>query len=83
MYEAIWRFDTDQDATAGADLAKAPAAQAYITCTDAAHKVHGGIGVDPDFGLTLFRQAARSLFGYVGSPRWHKRAMAEALGWAA
>lgn len=83
MYEAIWRIDSGRDARAAAHMTKALASEAYVVCTDAAHKVHGGIGVDPDFGLTLYTQTARSMYGYLGNPRWHKRAMADALGWAA
>lgn len=83
MYEAIWRIDSGRDARASAHMTKALASEAYVVCTDAAHKVHGGIGVDPDFGLTLYTQTARSMYNYLGNPRWHKRAMADALGWAA
>lgn len=83
LYEALWQLDSGQDAFAGAHRAKAVAAEAYITCADAAHKVHGGIGVDPDFGITLYTQQSRSLYGYLGDPRWHKRRMVDALGWTA
>ena len=81
MYGALWRLDSGQDARASCHMARAVAAEAYITCTDAAHKVHGGIGVDPGYGLTLYTQQARSLYSLIGNPRWHKRAMADALGW--
>jgi alkylation response protein AidB-like acyl-CoA dehydrogenase len=80
-YEALWRIDSGKDFLARAHMAKAVAAEAYITCTDFAHKVHGGIGVDPDYGLTLYTQMARSLYNFMGTPRWHKRQMAQALGW--
>jgi alkylation response protein AidB-like acyl-CoA dehydrogenase len=82
-YEALWRIDSGRAWRARAHMAKAVAAQAYITCTNAAHKVHGGIGVDPDYGVTLYTQMARSLYTVMGSPRWHKRQMARALGWSA
>jgi alkylation response protein AidB-like acyl-CoA dehydrogenase len=78
-YDALWRLDSGQDGVARAHMAKAVASESYITCTDAAHKVHGGIGVDPDYGLTLYTQMARSLYNLLGSPRWHKRRMADAL----
>jgi alkylation response protein AidB-like acyl-CoA dehydrogenase len=81
-YEALWRIDSGRDYRARAHMAKAVAAEAYITCTNAAHKVHGGIGVDPDYGVTLYTQMARSLYHVMGSPRWHKRQMAQALGWS-
>jgi alkylation response protein AidB-like acyl-CoA dehydrogenase len=81
-YDALWRFDSGRAWHARAHLAKAVAAEAYITCTDAAHKVHGGIGVDPDYGVTLYTQMARSLYALLGVPRWHKRQLAQALSWA-
>jgi alkylation response protein AidB-like acyl-CoA dehydrogenase len=80
-YYAIWHIDAGIDARAAAHMAKAVAAESYITCTNQAHKVHGGIGVDPEYGITLFTQMARSLYAYLGNPLWHKRQMADALGW--
>jgi alkylation response protein AidB-like acyl-CoA dehydrogenase len=81
-YDALWRIDSGREFRARAHMAKAVASEAYITCTDAAHKVHGGIGVDPDYGVTLYTQMARSLYNIMGTPRWHKRQMAAALGWS-
>ena len=78
-YDAIWRIDTAQDAAATAHLAKAVASESYLTATDEAHKVHGGIGVDPQYGLTLYTQLARTLYDFMGDPRWHKRRMTDAL----
>jgi alkylation response protein AidB-like acyl-CoA dehydrogenase len=79
MYEAIWHLDSGEGAPASCHMAKAVASESYLTCTDFAHKVHGGIGVDPQYGLTLYTQMARSLYEYLGHPRWHKRQMVEAL----
>jgi alkylation response protein AidB-like acyl-CoA dehydrogenase len=86
-YEAIWRFDaqSDEDVAAlqaSAHLAQAVSSESYITCADQAHKVHGGIGVDPQYGLTLYTQQSRSLFNFMGDPRWHKREMVAALAWS-
>jgi alkylation response protein AidB-like acyl-CoA dehydrogenase len=80
-YQAIWQIDSERDSRVGAHMALAVASEAYVTCTDAAHKVHGGIGVDPQFGLTSYTQMARSLYGFLGKPLWHKRQMAHVLGW--
>jgi alkylation response protein AidB-like acyl-CoA dehydrogenase len=80
-YEAIWLVDTGQDAIGAAHLAKAIASESHLTCTDQAHKVHGGMGVDPQYGLTLHTESARALYEFAGHPRWHKRHMADALGW--
>jgi alkylation response protein AidB-like acyl-CoA dehydrogenase len=81
-YDAIWRIDTGQPALASAHLAKAVASESYITATDAAHKVHGGIGMDPTSGLTLYTSLARSLYEFLGTPKWHKRQMTDALRWS-
>jgi alkylation response protein AidB-like acyl-CoA dehydrogenase len=78
-YEAIWHLDTNRPATVSTHLAKAVASESYLTCTDFAHKVHGGIGVDPQYGLTLYTQMARSLYEFLGHPRWHRRRMFDAL----
>jgi alkylation response protein AidB-like acyl-CoA dehydrogenase len=82
-YDAIWRIDSGHDGRGAAHMARAVAGDAYITCADAAHKVHGGIGVDPDYGLTLYTQMSRTLYHFLGSPRWHRRAMVAARGWLA
>jgi alkylation response protein AidB-like acyl-CoA dehydrogenase len=78
-YEAIWHLDIGRSADPSVHLAKAVASESYLTCTDFAHKIHGGIGVDPQYGLTLFTQMSRSLYSYLGRPRWHKRRMLESL----
>jgi alkylation response protein AidB-like acyl-CoA dehydrogenase len=77
--EAIWAIDSGRPADANAHLAKATASQSYWAATDYAHKVHGGIGVDPQYGLTLYTQMARTLYDFLGGPRWHKRKMIDAL----
>jgi alkylation response protein AidB-like acyl-CoA dehydrogenase len=79
MLEAVWALDAQRPAAASVHLAKATASQSYWSATDEAHKVHGGIGVDPQFGLTLHTQMARTLYDFLGGPRWHKRRMIDAL----
>jgi alkylation response protein AidB-like acyl-CoA dehydrogenase len=78
-YEAIWALDSGRAAAASAHLAKATASQSYWTATDYGHKVHGGIGVDPQYGLTLYTQTSRTLYDFLGGPQWHKRRMIDAL----
>jgi alkylation response protein AidB-like acyl-CoA dehydrogenase len=80
-YEALWRIDVGEPARAGAHLAKAVASESHLRCANRAHDVHAAIGLDPAYGLTLHTQLSRSLYHYLGAPRWHKRRMAEALGW--
>lgn len=78
-YEALWRVDAGEPARASAHMAKAVASESYLHCANAAHEVHAGIGSDPGYGLTLYTQLSRTLYHFLGTPRWHKRRMADAL----
>lgn len=81
-WEALWKLDTDQpDARASAHMAKAVASEAYLEACNAAHEVHAGQGVLVEYGLPAHTQMSRTLFHYLGDPRWHKRRMADALEW--
>jgi alkylation response protein AidB-like acyl-CoA dehydrogenase len=75
MLEAAWKLDAGRPARAGAHLAAATASESYLAAVDYAHKVHGGIGVDPQYGLTLFTAMSRSLYEFLGHPKWHRRRM--------
>jgi alkylation response protein AidB-like acyl-CoA dehydrogenase len=80
-YEALWKLDTGRPATAAVHMAKAVAAEAYLEACNAAHEVHAGAGSDLNYGLVPFTQMSRTLFHYLGDPKWHKRRMADALAW--
>lgn len=80
-WEALWKLDTGQPAAASVHLAKAVASEAYLEACNAAHEVHAGMGVLVEYGLAAHTQMSRTLFHYLGDPRWHKRRMADALGW--
>jgi alkylation response protein AidB-like acyl-CoA dehydrogenase len=80
-YEALWQIDSGGSARASAHMAKAVASESYLHCANASHEVHAGIGSDPAYGLTLYTQLSRSLYHYLGTPRWHKRKMVDALQW--
>ena len=79
--EALWKLDTGRPATAAVHMAKAVASEAYLEACNAAHEVHAGQGSLVEYGLAAHTQMSRSLFHYLGDPRWHKRRMADALGW--
>ena len=68
-------------ATAAVHMAKAVSSEAYLEACNAAHEVHAGQGSLIEYGLAAHTQMSRTLFAYLGDPRWHKRRMAEALGW--
>jgi alkylation response protein AidB-like acyl-CoA dehydrogenase len=80
-WEAIWKLDTGRPAAASVHLAKAVTAEAHIQACNAAHEVHAGIGSSLEYGLVPHTQLSRTLFNYLGDPKWHKRQMAAALSW--
>lgn len=80
-YETLWKLDSGYPARAAMHLAKAVASEAYMEACNAAHEVHAGIGSAEEYGLTPHTQMSRTLYHYLGDPKWHKRRMADALGW--
>jgi alkylation response protein AidB-like acyl-CoA dehydrogenase len=80
--EALWKVDTGRaDAVAAVHMAKAVASESYLEACNAAHEVHAGQGSLIEYGLVAHTQMSRTLFAYLGDPRWHKRRMADALEW--
>jgi alkylation response protein AidB-like acyl-CoA dehydrogenase len=80
-YEALWKLDAGRPAAASVHMAKAVASESYLEACNAAHEVHAGIGSANEYGLVPHTQMSRTLFHYLGDPRWHKRRMADALEW--
>jgi alkylation response protein AidB-like acyl-CoA dehydrogenase len=79
--EALWKLDTGRPAVAAVHMAKAVSSEAYLEACNAAHEVHAGQGSLLEYGLVAHTQMSRTLFAYLGDPRWHKRRMADALEW--
>jgi alkylation response protein AidB-like acyl-CoA dehydrogenase len=79
--EALWKLDTGRPAIDAVHLAKAVSSEAYLESCNAAHEVHAGQGSLTEYGLAAHTQMSRTLFAYLGDPRWHKRRMADALQW--
>jgi len=79
--EALWKLDTGRPATAAVHMAKAVSSEAYLEACNAAHEVHAGQGSLIEYGLAAHTQMSRTLFPYLGDPRWHKRRMTDALEW--
>jgi len=80
--EALWKLDTGRpDAPGAVHMAKAVSSEAYLEACSAAHEVHAGQGSLIEYGLAAHTQMSRTLFPYLGDPRWHKRRMADALEW--
>jgi alkylation response protein AidB-like acyl-CoA dehydrogenase len=80
-WEALWKLDTGRPAAASVHLAKAVASEAYLEACNAAHEIHAGMGVLMEYGLAAHTQMSRTLYSYLGDPRWHKRRMADSLEW--
>jgi alkylation response protein AidB-like acyl-CoA dehydrogenase len=80
-YEALWKLDTGRPAASSVHLAKAVTSEAYLKVCDGAHEVHAGVGVIREYGLTLHTQRSRTLYHLLGDARYHRRCLAEALGW--
>ncbi len=80
-YHALWKLDTGRPAAADVHMAKAVASEAYFEACNAAHEVHAGVGSAREYGLVAHTQMSRTLFHFLGDPKWHKRQMADALQW--
>ncbi len=78
-YEAIWKLETGRPAEASVHLAKAVASEGFYRACNSAHEVHAGIGSVRNYGLVLYTKASRSLYNYLGDPKFHKRRLAHAL----
>jgi alkylation response protein AidB-like acyl-CoA dehydrogenase len=61
-------------------VAKAVTSDAHLAACDSAHEVHAGIGCDINYGLAPHTYLSRDLHSYLGSPAWHRRELATALG---
>jgi alkylation response protein AidB-like acyl-CoA dehydrogenase len=80
-YEALWKLDTGRPAASSVHLAKAVTSEAHLKVCDGAHEVHAGVGVIREYGLTLHTQRSRTLYHLLGDARYHRRRIADALGW--
>jgi alkylation response protein AidB-like acyl-CoA dehydrogenase len=80
-YEALWKLDTGRPATSSVHLAKVVTSEAHLKVCDGGHEVHAGVGVIREYGLTLHTQRSRTLYHLLGDARYHRRRMADALGW--
>ena len=78
--EALWKLDTGRPAEASVHMAAALASEGYYLACNCAHDVHAGVGIVREYGLTLHTKMSRTLYGHLGSPRFHRRRIADALG---
>lgn len=78
-YEALWKLDTGLPATASVHLAKVVASEGYYNACNEAHKTLAGAGLMREFGMTLHTKMSRTLYHFLGGPKYHRRRLAEAL----
>jgi alkylation response protein AidB-like acyl-CoA dehydrogenase len=79
-YEAVWAIENDKDTAKEATAScKIIASEGFVEGMDAAHHVHGGIGVVYSYGLYAYMRQSRTLFHYLGSPEHHREILASAL----
>jgi alkylation response protein AidB-like acyl-CoA dehydrogenase len=79
-YEALWKLDAGRPAADSVHLAKAVSSEAYYQACNHAHEVHAGVGSMTEYGLTLHTTASRTLYHYLGDPKYHRCLLADALG---
>ena len=78
-YEALWKLDTAQESKVGIHMAGSLASEGYYLGCNAAHDVHAGVGIIREYGLTLHTKMSRTLYSYLGNPRYHRNEIAKAL----
>ena len=78
-YEALWKLDSERTAADSIHLAKAVSSVAYYNACNHAHEVHAGVGSTTEYGLTLHTTASRTLYQFLGDPKFHRRRLADAL----
>ncbi len=78
-YETLWKIDSGIDARASAHQAKSIASEAYYQSCNFSHMVFAGPGTDYKHPLMAHSVLAHSLYQYLGTPLFHKRAMVDVL----
>jgi alkylation response protein AidB-like acyl-CoA dehydrogenase len=78
-YETLWKIDSGIEAAANVHQAKAVASEAYYQSCNFSHMVFAGPGTDYKHPLMAHSVMAHSLYQYLGTPSYHKRAMVDAL----
>lgn len=76
-YEALWKVDAGRPPEASVYLARAVTAEGHYTACNFAHEVHAGIGVSWEYGLNLHTRLSRSLYKYLGDPKYYRRRLAD------
>jgi len=78
-YETLWKIDSGIEAAANVHQAKAVTSEAYYQSCNFSHMVFAGPGTDYKHPLMAHSVLAHTLYQYLGTPLYHKRAMVDAL----
>jgi len=79
-YEALWKLDEGKAlAKSSVHLAKAVTSEAHYEICNASHEVHAGLGIMREYGLTLHTKLSRTLYHYLGDPKYHKNQFIRSL----
>src|SRR5215467_8715971 len=78
-YETLWKIDSSMEAAANVHQAKAVSSEAYYQSCNFSHMVFAGPGTDYKHPLMAHSVLAHTLYQYLGTPLYHKRAMVDAL----
>jgi alkylation response protein AidB-like acyl-CoA dehydrogenase len=78
-YETLWKIDSGIDAGESVHQAKAVASEAYYQSCNFSHMVFAGPGTDYKHPLMAHSVLAHTLYQYLGTPLYHKRAMVDVL----
>ncbi|HET7008451.1 MAG TPA: acyl-CoA dehydrogenase family protein [Candidatus Binatia bacterium] len=78
-YETLWKLYSGMEAKASVHQAKAVASEGYYQSCNFSHMVFAGAGTDYKHPLMAHSVLAHSLYQYLGTPLYHKRAMIDAL----
>ena len=78
-YEALWKIDSNQEFQIGVHMAASLSSEGYYLACNSAHDVHAGVGIIREYGLTLHTKMSRSLYSYLGNPRYHRYKIGQSL----
>ncbi|NUR28580.1 MAG: acyl-CoA/acyl-ACP dehydrogenase [Catenulispora sp.] len=82
-YAAAFAAASGLELTAAGSRAKAYCSEAFSTIAGEAIQLHGGIGITWEHPIHLYFKRAHATGQLFGSPAWHRRRYAEAVGLAA
>jgi alkylation response protein AidB-like acyl-CoA dehydrogenase len=81
-YEAIWKLETAPESAEGSlHMTKSIVSEAHWEACNFGHEIHAGLGADLQYGLAKHTYLSRSLYHFLGEPRWHRELMVQSLNW--